>query len=279
MGAVSRVQRGIVAGAMILTSAIGGVSGVAAQGSPQPDFEPDYFESMLTGFEIEITDDTHTIDDVYQQNYIDGENELIYVSSDTSLIEISLFDDEDAPADTIDMWIELLAAEMDDLEVIDSGEDGDVSWSYAIGTLDGDEYAYYLQTEAGVFDDIYLLESVLTPAENLVDAVEDAQGAITIDGDPFMDDVDLDELQELVDGGSYRDGGTPESDDADDADEDSTDDRSRDRDQDPDDEDTGRDRSRDRDRDTDDTGASDERPARPGDDDSSGDDDEDESGG
>lgn len=238
MRAFDRIPRAFVAVVLVMTTLAASTSGLAAQGSPKPDFEPDYFKSMLTGFEIEISSEEFSIYDVYQQNYVDGENELIYISSDTSVLEISLFDDEDSPADTIDMWIELLAEDADDLEIVDSGQDGDVSWSYAIATIDGDDYAYYLQAEASVYDDIYLLESVLTLDGYLVDAVEDANGAVTIDGEPFMDDVDLDELQQLVEGGPYRDGATPESGDTDDAADDSP--RNRDRDPvDEDDEDQG----------------------------------------
>lgn len=225
MKASIRLPRVVVAVAMIIAGVAASASGVAAQGSPKPDFEPDYFESMLTGFEIRISNDSFVIDDVYQQNYVDGENELIYISSETSLMEVSLFDDEDSPSDTIDMWVDLLASEMDDFNVVDQGDDGDVAWVYAVGTLDSDEFEYFVQTEAGVHDDIYLLESVLTFEGNLVDAVDEAQQAISIDGDPFMDDVDLDELEGLVNSQPFRDA-TP-ADAGDDEDDESTRDRSR----------------------------------------------------
>lgn len=213
MNATQHLQRLALAGTLTLTGLFGGATLASAQDDPQ--WEPDYYESMLTGYEIEVSGGDYAIEDVIHQEYSDGENEQVYIESDYATSQISFFDDSDSPKDTIELWLSDLGDGMDSLDVVDQGVDGDVTWYYAEGVYEELDFVYYVQVQEDVEGNVDMLESVLTLDGNLVDAVDASQQDITIDGDPFMDDVDLDDLEEFLDGGSFRgsdDAATPESD-------------------------------------------------------------------
>lgn len=273
MKTVSRLQRVALAGTIAISGLLGASTFVAAQDGPE--FEPDYYESQLTGYEIEIEGDDFVIDDVVYQEYDDGENEQIYIESEYSSTQVSFFDDSDAPEDTIELWISDLSEGMDSLEIVESGEDDDVVWYYAEGEFDEAVFVYYIQVTEDVEGNVDMLESVLTLEGELVDSIDAAQQDIAVDGEEFMDDVDLDDLEEFLDGGTFRGSG---DDDDDDSTRPGDDDTDRDRDEDEDDS-TSRDRERlpadeDDEDDADDTG--DDSDDTNGTDDSS--DDEDDSG-
>ena len=161
---------------------------------------------------------------------------------------MSFFDDSDAPQDTIELWLSDLGEGMDSLDVVESGEDGDVVWYYAEGVYDDLDFVYYIQVTEDADGNVDVLESVLTLEGGLVDAIEAAQQDISIDGESFMDDVDLDELEDFLSGGTFRDSGDNADDDSSrPGSDDSDQDRNRDRDQDEDeDEDSSTTRDRER---------------------------------
>lgn len=213
MNATQHIQRLALAGALTLIGLIGG--GALASAQDEPQWEPDSYESMLTGYEIEVSGPDFAIEDVVHQEYSDGENEQVYIESDYATSQISFFDDSDTPQDTIELWLSDLRDGMDSLDVVDQGVDGDVTWYYAEGVYEDLDFVYYVQVQEDVDGNIDLLESVLTLDGNLVDAVDASQQDITVDGDPFMDDVDLDDLEAFLDGEPFRgsDGSsTPDSD-------------------------------------------------------------------
>lgn len=201
----SRIQRLAIAGALALSGMVCGSDAITAQGSPKPDFEPDFYEMMLTGYEVEVSGD-FVIEDVLQQNYVDGENEQLSITSGFAVVEVSVFDDADSPDETIGMWLAFISEGMETFDVVDNGVDGDVSWSYAIGGDGTDTFAIYVQMEKDVQGNIDVFESILALDGELVESLEAAQDEITIDGDAFMDEVDPDDLQDLVDGRPFRDG-------------------------------------------------------------------------
>lgn len=202
MNTVSMLQRL----ALAVTIAISGVLGATALAGAQsePDFEPDYYQSSLTGYEIEIDSDDYVIDDVVYQEYADGENEQVYIESDFASLQVSFFDDSDSPEDTIELWIRDLGEGMDELQVVASGVDDDVTWYFAEGVYDGVDHVYFVQVTQDVVGNVDLLESVLTLDGDLIDAIDVAQQDITVDDDEFMDDVDLDDLEDFLAGGSFR---------------------------------------------------------------------------
>ena len=229
----SRIQRIAFAGTIALSGLLGATTMALAQ--DDPEFEPDSYQSSLTGYEIEISGNDFVIDDVIYQEYDDGENEQVYIESDVSSTQVSFFDDSDAPEDTIELWLSNLGDGMDSLDVVDDGQDGDVTWYYAEGVYDDLDFVYYIQVTEDVDGNVDVLESVLTLEGGLVDAIDAAQQDISIDGEAFMDDVDLDDLEEFLDGGTFRDGGEEDDDSTSSGDDDSDTDRDRDREDDEDD--------------------------------------------
>lgn len=206
MNTASRFKRVALAGTIAITGLLGATALAVAQ--DEPEFEPEYYESMLTGYEIEIGGSDFAIDDVIYQEYDDGENEQVYIESEFSSAQVSFFDDSDSPEDTIELWISDLGEGMDSLEVVDNGEDGDVVWYYAEGTYEDLDFVYYIQVTEDVDGNVDMLESVLTVEGELVNEIDAAQQDISVDGEAFMDDVDLDELEEYLDnGGTFRGSG------------------------------------------------------------------------
>jgi hypothetical protein len=259
MYTVSTLQRLALAGALAISSALGATSLAGAQ--VEPDFEPDYYQSVLTGYEIEIDGNDFVIDDVVYQEYADGENEQVYIESDVASLQVSFFDDSDSPGDTIELWIRDLGEGMDRLEIVASGTDDDVTWYFAEGVFDDTDYVYFVQVSEDIEGNVDMLESVLTLDGVLIDAIDMAQQDITIDDDEFMDDVDLDDLEEFLGGGPFRDQASELDRDRDQDDDQDTDDRgpstTRDRERlpvDDDDDDDRDDRDDDDDDDEDDDG-------------------------
>lgn len=213
MSTMRHIQRLALAGTLTLTGLFAGDTLASAQDEPQ--WEPDYYESLLTGYAIEVSGKDFTIADVVHQEYRGGENEQVYIESDDATSQVSFFDDTDTPKDTIELWLSDLGDGMDSLEVVDQGVDGDVTWYYAEGTYQDLDLVYYVQIQEDIEGNVDMLESVLTPDGHLLNAVEASQQDITIDGKPFMDDVDLDDFEAFLDGGPFRgndDQSTPQSD-------------------------------------------------------------------
>jgi hypothetical protein len=223
MNIVSTLQRLALAGALAISSGLGATSLAGAQA--EPDFEPDYYQSVLTGYEIEIDGNDFVIDDVVYQEYADGENEQVYIESDVASLQVSFFDDSDSPEDTIELWIRDLGEGMDRLEIVASGTDGDVTWYFAEGVFDDTDFVYFVQVTEDVEGNVDMLESVLTLEGVLIDVIDMAQQDITIDDDDFMDDVDLDDLEDFLAGGPFRDQASELDRDRDRDDDQDTDDR------------------------------------------------------
>jgi hypothetical protein len=204
-----------LAATLAITGIVGGL--MPSAGQVALDFEPDYFKSDLTSLEVEVEGENFVIDEVFQQNYPNGENEQVYIHSDYANLQITFLDDEDAPEDTIDLWISNLSDDMDSLEVVENGEEDDVVWYYAEGEYQDDTFVYYIQVTEDVQDNVDMLESVLTLDGSLIDAMDAGQQEITVDGEGFMDNVDLDELRELTGDEPSRDGAVDDGEDDPDA--------------------------------------------------------------
>jgi hypothetical protein len=213
----SRLGR-ILLATTVLSSAIFGATGVAAQ-DDDPDFEPTSYQTFMTGEQIDISGDIFEISDVLRQNYPDGENEQVFLDGTLggeipAYLEATWLDDSDTPDETIELWVDGLAEaeDIDNLEIVDAGLDGDVYWYFVTGSIAGLPIVFYIQVTEDVEGNIDMLESVLTLDGSLVDAVQAAQEDIEIGDGSFMDDVDLDDLEGLLQGEPFRSDSDEESD-------------------------------------------------------------------
>jgi hypothetical protein len=200
----------------VISGALFGATGVAAQ-DDDPDFEPTSYQTIMTEEQIEISGDIFHISDVLRQNYPDGENEQVFFDGTLenelpAFLEVTWLDDSDTPDETIELWVSGLAEaeDIDDLEIVDAGLDGDVYWYYVTGSISNQAIVFYIQVTEDVEGNIDMLESVLTIDGSLVDAVEAAQDDIVIGDGAFLDDVDLDDLEGLMQGEPFRDGSDDE---------------------------------------------------------------------
>lgn len=170
---------------------------VAAQ---TQDFEPDFYESALTGYEIEVSGPYYEITEAELQEYLTGEGEVIHIGSDsvTANLEISFFDDADTPLETIDIYLQSMENVADSLEVLDRGTIDDRLYAIALVEYEGIEILYFVLVEEDIQGNVDLLQSMLTTSASVEVDLEDAQAEVTIDGVPFMDGIDPAQVAEVA---------------------------------------------------------------------------------
>lgn len=216
MQAGDGIRMTALAALVALSGASGIVTGSASQTHEpiRPEFEPDSYQPRMLDAGISVAGPVFEIEDVVVQLYSEGENEQIFITGELgdaddpvpAVLEISFFDDEDTPDETIELWVSALAEDMDALEIVDVGLDGDVFWYYVTGERDGLGQAYYIQVQQDAVGNVDVLQSILTVDGAMADALRTAQDEIEIGDDPFLDDVDPGEMEQLIDGGPFRSG-------------------------------------------------------------------------
>ncbi|MCO5215051.1 MAG: hypothetical protein M9950_02700 [Thermomicrobiales bacterium] len=80
---------------------------MAAQ--PQ-DFTPEAYVSVLTDFEINVTGPVFAITKASLDHYRTGDGEIVSIESEDSIAEVSFFDDEDTPDDSLDAYLDNIEA-------------------------------------------------------------------------------------------------------------------------------------------------------------------------
>lgn len=198
--------------AMFLAGLASGVPSLAAQSS---DVEPDYYLSELSELEIEITGDEFEIYEAELQTYEHGEGEIVQIESGTSSVQVAFFDDTDTNLETLDIYNESFSADVEDFEILDEGEDGDVVYSFATASYEDIQFLYYLSVTEDVVGNVDILQRVFAPDMTFFEDVAAAQESIEIDGEAFLADVDVEELEDLA-GGAVQSGDDQETSDEDD---------------------------------------------------------------
>ena len=160
----------------------------------EQDFEPDFYESQLSGWEITVSGRAFEITAADLEHYSTGEGEVITIETDLSSAEVSFFDDADTPDESIDIYLDGLETVADDFVVADRGTEGDLSYAVVSFSYETIPFIYYVQVTEDVVGNVDLFEALLAPEEAYAGELTTAQDEIAIDGDPFMDNVDADEL-------------------------------------------------------------------------------------
>ena len=179
---------------------LGGVVGlgggtVAAQSA---DLDPASYESELSGFGIEISGNDFEIHDAEVRNYSHGQGEIVEIASNTANIQVAFFDDTDTNEETLQIYNDAFSEDIDDFEVLDDGVDGDTVHTFAIATYNGVEFYYYLSVTEDVEGNVDLLQRIFATDVTFFDDLADAQDAISIDRDGFLEDVDVADLEDMV---------------------------------------------------------------------------------
>lgn len=199
--------------ALLGMSGFAGFGGVAL-GAQSPDLDPAFYESELSGLEIEIDGDDFEIYEAEVRNYGNGQGEIVEIASNTAYIQVAFFDDTDTNQETLDIYNEAFSGDVDDFEVLDEGEDGDRVFTWALATYNGVEFYYYLSVTQDVEANVDLLQRIFATDATFFDDLANAQDAISIDRDGFLEAVDVADLEDTA-GAAPRQQDEPTSEPAD----------------------------------------------------------------
>jgi hypothetical protein len=226
---------------LMLSVVVSGLAGVSSAAAQDLDFEPDYFQSEISDIEIELSRSDFEITGANAQSYPGGEGETVRLSSDGAFVQVAFYDDPDTNLETMELYNSQFEGEVDEFVVLDTEEDGEVVWTFAAASLEGQELLYFLSVTEDVDGNVDLLEGIYATEPVFFDDLLEAQETISIGGDPFLAEIDVDELEDI-----YSTGGSDNrsGDDDDRSREDDADDDTRSRDRDDQDEDDSRTRDR-----------------------------------
>lgn len=184
------------AAAVVLASTIAlPVVGSAAQSQ---DFTPESYVSTLSGFEITASGPAFEITGAELEHYETGEGEVINIESGSAVAEVSFFDDEDTPDDSIDAYLDNLETSTTDFRAVDRSADGDVYHALVTFSYENVPFIYYVQVTEDVIGNVDQFESFLSRADVFADEYPSAQEEIAVDGEGYLADVDGDDILDLL---------------------------------------------------------------------------------
>lgn len=196
----------IIAAVALLSHASTGAIHAGAQGSMATE---DSYISELSDLEVAVDGD-FIISETELQEYEAGEGEIVYIDSPTALMRVAFFDDADEPEQTVELFNEGFASEMDSFEVLDEGFDLDRVWSFAQSALDNEEYLLYLDVTPDVVGNVDLMVMIAGPAETFFEDLEAAQQDVTVDDEGVLIDVDVVDLEDMLAEGAAVDNAAEE---------------------------------------------------------------------
>ena len=186
---------------LVIGLMLGAAPGAAGQSQ---EFDPGFYESTLTGVQIEVSGPAYAITNVELQHYPEGEGEVVGIDSEVHIasLEVSFFDDPDTPLNTIDIYLGSVESLADEFEVRDRGTIGEVHYALAVMQYDGVDLVYFMQVREDVVGNTDIFEAILTSPLTFEEELTDAQSEITIDGSTFMAEFDPAEVNDVVTAGS-----------------------------------------------------------------------------
>ena len=191
--------------------------GTAHVGAQDQEFTPELYTSELSGFDVEASGPQYQITGAVMEHYQTGDGEIIDIEGEVATLEVSFFDDEDAPDDSIDAYLSGLDGAGIEYEELERDVDGDVTYSIVVITYGGTEMIYYVQVTEDITGNVDLFETILTGIDFFEEDLATAQEEVTIDGTPFMDTADIEGVLSVVEGGGSSsdddESATPEDDD------------------------------------------------------------------
>lgn len=197
MKSISQKVRIAIVGLM-LALPLFGVTQAAAQ---DQEFTPELYTSELSGFDVEVSGPAYEITGATMEHYQNGDGEIVNIEGEVATLEVSFFDDEDQPDDSIDAYLSGMDQSGIEYEELDRGVDGDVTYSIVLINYEGTDILYYMQVTEDITGNVDLFETILTGADFFEDDIQTAQEEIAIDGTPFMEEVDTDAILDVVDAG------------------------------------------------------------------------------
>lgn len=172
----------LVIACLVLVASIPFAVGAAAQpGTP--------YETELLGWNIDVTGPNYTLENVALEEYPHGQGERVYITSLESLgfVEISFFDDEDTPEQTVDLMLRDFDAASRSLEVLDSGFANDIHYALARFELEQGMAGYfYIEVAEDVVGNTDVSQSLYTLDSDFLEQLDLARSEISLEGLPFL---------------------------------------------------------------------------------------------
>lgn len=198
MSQVSILTRAAMVTVLALIGLFGvGTSQAAAQRGTATE---DSYVSELSDLEVTVAGD-FGIDEIEHQQYEHGDGEIVYINLPTAFLQIAFFDDDDEPEETVELFNESFASEMNSFDVLDEGIDRGRVWSFAVTTLEDDEFLYYVDVTPDVVGNVDVMTRIAGPTVTFFDDLEAAQQDVALDGEGIFQEVDVTELEETFGAG------------------------------------------------------------------------------
>ena len=178
----------------------------------QPGTESDPYRTELMDWSIAVSGPNYEMVEVALEEYPHGRGERVYIASVESLgfVEISLFDDDDSPEDTIDLMLRDFRAASQSLHVLDSGLSNNMHYALAGFELDQGIVGYfYIEVAEDIDGNVDLAQSIYTLDTNFLTQVDIARSEISMNGLPFLNEPVID-LESFIEADTVLRASTPE---------------------------------------------------------------------
>lgn len=181
---------------VLLIGVAPGVSIIAAQ-TGTPD---DPYRSEVLGWDIVVTGPEYVLETVALEEYPHGRGERVYITQVDSLafVEVSFFDDDDTPEETIEIMLRDFRSASESLDVIDSGIVDGIHYAFARFDLGQSLYGYfYIEVAQDIDGNVDLAQSIYSVNSDFLEQIEIAREEISFNDFPYLSEPVVD-LKSLV---------------------------------------------------------------------------------
>lgn len=157
------------------------------------------YEAELIDWTIEASGPNYMLQNVDLEEYPHGRGERIYITSVDSagFVEVSFFDDEDSPEQTIELMLRDFESASRSLDVLDSGFADDVHYAFARFELEqGMSGYFYIEVAEDIDGNTDLSQSIYSIDADFLEQLEIARSEISLAGLSFLAApvIDLDSI-------------------------------------------------------------------------------------
>ncbi|MCO5219369.1 MAG: hypothetical protein M9909_11140 [Thermomicrobiales bacterium] len=178
---------------LVMMLCLGSSSVVTAQEAQPMTIRPELIDSI-----IEIRGQNYVLDHADLEEYPHGRGERIYISSLESkgFAEISFFDDEDSPEQTIAVMLSEFESASSRFEVLKQGNVGSIYYALAHFRLPGYEGYFYIEVAQDVDGNVDIQQNFYSLNADFSEQLALVREDVTIDGVPFLQApvIDLDDI-------------------------------------------------------------------------------------
>lgn len=197
MSRIRTTTRLILVFSMLIAALASSQASAQRPGDPSPSDEGSY-ESELTGLEFSWSDDWELASSDATED-----DELIEIDTDLGLVRTGFAISEDDAEWGRDQVLDEVSSDVETFEVVDEDSNRDLSWSLVyLEPTAGEPFVLYIEVVEDFSDDFELVTLLLAEEQDFLDLYELVYDTVEVDGDPILDQFDVDEIEELVVGGA-----------------------------------------------------------------------------